>query len=327
MGGTLSSSLGFSRSYVDPSVYGGPLNTSNSKEMLSGKTVLVTGANSGIGYETALQLSAMGANVVLACRSAEKGAAALEQMKAANPTGSFELRLLDLSSLADVERFAMAFNNENRPIDILVNNAGIRSSTYVLTPDGFESQLGTNYLGHYALVGRLMPSLQQSKAPRVVSVGSLMAKNAKKPGLSTGEPWTRATAHLIAVDFKKSAETYNADDCYAESKCANLMFMRELGKRHPRILSVAGHPGGTATNIFADGEYAWVRWALQRPAAGALPIIRAASDPSLLSGAYFGPRYGLRGPPATAWFPRVASDNELCKAYWDAAGKATGVVY
>lgn len=285
---------------------------------LTGQTALVTGANSGTGYHTALELSRCGATVVMACRNKEKGEAAVAEIKKAFPQARVELRLLDLSSLKDVERFSKEFISEGRTLDLLINNAGVMKPPYNTTEDGFELQLASNHLGHFALVGQLLASFEKSSNPRVVAVSSLAAWRAKKQNLE-------------ALDFVKSKETYDADDVYAETKLANLLFIQQLAKKHPHITAVAAHPGITASDLWRhNARQKTLKLFMQSSASGALPILRAAVEPkeNIVSGqSYFAPRGSIGGYPVNGWMPPLANDNQLAETYWIASEKATGVRY
>lgn len=300
--------------------------TANIPSSVSGKTIIVTGANSGTGYYTALGLGQSGANVILACRSTERGEAALKSLRGAVPNGNFELKKLDLSDLSDVRRFADEFLKEEKPLDVIVNNAGIMKPPYSKSVDGFESQMAANHLGHFALVGLLLPALQKSSQPRVVAVSSLAAWRGSK----TVSPQNKDE---IVIDFTKNdGKDYNADIIYAETKLANLLFMKELARRHPGIMSVAAHPGITASNLWQHTpKQDMLKKIMQSSENGALPLLRAATEAhgNLKSGeSYFAPRgFGWAGAPVSGWFPPLAKDEQFCKAYWAASEAATGVKY
>ncbi len=222
----------------------------------AGKTALVTGANSGIGYQAALELARHGAHVLLGCRSAAKGQAALERLRReAGGGASAEVVELDMASLASIRAFAAGFaargaalttpTGNDRPsgtaLDLLINNAGVMAlPTRELTEDGFERQFGTNHLGHFALTGLLMPALLAAPAPRVVTVASLAHRDGK-----------------IEFDNLQSERRYKPWEAYGASKLANILFAKELDRRaraaHSRLLSLAVHPGVSMTNIFANG--------------------------------------------------------------------------
>lgn len=281
-----------------------------------GKTAIVTGANSGIGYETSLELARAGAHVILACRDATRGAEALAAARTACPEGQFELESLDLSSLASVRAFSDRVLARGLTLDLLVNNAGVMMlPRRELSADGFEMQTAANVLGHFALTGLLLPALLRAPKPRVVSVSSLMA-------------WTGGLPKDAAapIDFVQTPETYNAKKTYGDTKLENLIFMNELAKRYPAITSVAAHPGGTSTNLQRHA-YGNIKWMLQSAAMGALPSLRAATDPAVKSGAYFGPVLSGMGPPVHAYQPPQAYQPDVGSRFWAAASAATRVAY
>jgi len=282
----------------------------------SGRTAVVTGANSGIGFETARALAAKGARVVLACRSEEKGRDAERRLRAALPDADARLESLDLGSLASVRRFAEKLSAEEGRIDLLVNNAGVMMPPYGKTADGFETQLGTNHLGHFALTGLLLPRVLATPKARVVSVSSL------------AHFWGR-------IDFAdlQSERSYNPTRAYGQSKLANLLFTRELQRRFDaaRIdaLSAAAHPGSTRTELQRHSGLmnAVVKVFSQTPPEGALPTLYAATAPGVRGGDYFGPSgfAGCLGPPGPARSSRRAKDAAAARRLWDVSEQLTGV--
>lgn len=296
---------------------------------VKGKTIIVTGANSGTGYFTALELGIAGAHVILACRSKERGEQAVKELKERAPNATFELQLLDLSDLSDVKRFAEDFGkrtNNSAAVDIIINNAGIMKPPFAKSKDGFESQLATNHLGHFALIKHMMPFLEKSSSPRIVVVSSLAAYRGAKT-------FSASNPSAVEIDFtKKNGEGYNPDAIYAETKLANLLFIKQLSKRYPKLTCVASHPGITASNLWQyNSKQNALKMFMQSSENGALPIIRAATEPQekLVSGeSYFAPRgCGVAGAPVGAWWPKLALDEEFAKRYWEASAKATGVDY
>lgn len=282
---------------------------------LAGKNAVVTGANSGIGYPTALQLARAGAAVVIGCRDETRGAAALDRLRAEAPGAPITLEALDLSSLASVRKFAERVRSSRARIDILVNNAGVMAiPERRLTPDGFEVQFGTNHLGHFALTGLLFDRLLAAEKPRVVTVSSGVAAFGK-----------------LHLDNLQSERHYVPMRAYAQSKLANLLFTCELDRRARSrdLLSVAAHPGATATNLqrYAFGRITKIVG--QSPERGALPSLFAATDPDVVGGSYYGPRnwFGLSGPPTLVSLPRQARDVDLARRLWEASEKLTGVTF
>jgi NAD(P)-dependent dehydrogenase (short-subunit alcohol dehydrogenase family) len=284
----------------------------------SGRTAVVTGANSGIGFETARALAAKGARVVLACRSEEKGRDASLRLAAAVPGADARFERLDLGSLASVRAFAEKLCAREPRLDLLVNNAGVMMPPYGKTEDGFETQLGTNHLGHFALTGLLLEPLRRTPKARVVSVSSL--------------------AHFwggIAFDDLQSERSYNPTRAYGQSKLANLLFVLELQRRlaaaRVDALAAAAHPGSTRTELQRHSGlmHAIVLVFSQQPREGALPTLYAATAPDVRGGEYFGPSgfAGCIGPPGRARSSPRARDAAAAQRLWDVSERLTGVRY
>jgi NAD(P)-dependent dehydrogenase (short-subunit alcohol dehydrogenase family) len=294
--------------------------TDNDIPDLAGKRAIVTGANSGLGLRTALELTRHGASVVLACRSAERGEKALATIRAQAPDGDVTLGSLDLADLASVRAFAEAHSG---PLDLLVNNAGVMALPHRTTADGFEMQFGTNHLGHFALTGLLLPGLLERPGARVVTVTSLMH-------------W------LGRIDFADldAERHYRKWPVYCQSKLANLVFAKELDRRAP-FLSVAAHPGYATTNLQQAGprmEGKRAGEALfgamnalvgQSEATGALPSLYAATSPDVEGGQCYGPRGPgqSRGAPTRVRTMRRAADPDLGRRLWEVSEERTGVSY
>ena len=285
----------------------------------SGRTAIVTGANTGIGLETARMLAQKGARVVLACRTPEKGEAAARSIAADRPTGSATFAPLDLSDLDSVAAFASAIAAAHTRLDLLVNNAGVMVPPLGRTKQGFELQFGTNHLGHFALAARLFPLLERTAGARVVVVSS-------------------TAQNLGRIDFDDlnwQRRPYSAWPAYGQSKLANMMFALELSRRLVEARSAlrvtAAHPGWTATDLqrtsgvvrFLNPLFA------MKPRDGALPTLRAATDPAAESGSYWGPsRFGeLNGPPARARISERAKDEIVGKRLWDESERLTKVAF
>jgi NAD(P)-dependent dehydrogenase (short-subunit alcohol dehydrogenase family) len=285
---------------------------------LTGRTALVTGANSGIGFHTARELAAHGARVLMACRNPERANDALMRIKGTGPRGSVELVSLDLTSLASVTAAAEDVAARVEALDLLVNNAGIMAVGKGTTQDGFELQLGTNHLGHFALTGRLLPVLLRAEAPRVVTVSSF--------------------AHVIGTlrfDDLMSDREYGRWKAYGTSKLANLLFVRELDRRaQGRLTAVAAHPGYAATHL-QQGQGQPLMEALMRlgnaigaqsDVQGAWPTLRAATDPEARGNDFFGPVVlGWRGSPVHAPRAGRARKDDDARRLWDASEELTGV--
>jgi NAD(P)-dependent dehydrogenase (short-subunit alcohol dehydrogenase family) len=282
----------------------------------SGRTAVVTGANTGIGYETARALAAKGARVVLACRSEDKGHDAERRVRTAAPAADVRFEPLDLSALASVRAFADKLCAAESRLDLLVNNAGVMMPPFGETTDGFETQLGTNHLGHFALTGLLLAPLRRTPRARVVSVSSL------------AHFWGR-----IDFDDLQSRRSYDPRRAYGQSKLANLLFARELQRRFEaaRIdaLSAAAHPGSTATELqrHSGAMRAIVRVFSQRPPEGALPTLYSATAPDVRGGEYFGPSgfAGCLGPPGRARSSPRSQDLATARRLWDVSEQLTGV--
>jgi len=292
------------------------------------KTIIITGANSGIGYEAALQLAAKGAQVVLACRDQAKGRNAVKAIKAVYPSAAVRLMELDLSDLKSIRRCADAVRSEYAVLNGLCNNAGIMAIPYRTTADGFEMQLGTNHLGHFALTGLLLEPLLAKPGARVVNVSS----NAHKFG-------------AMRWDDLQWQQGYRKWSAYGQSKLANLLFTYELQRRlsaaRATAISVACHPGYAATNLQAAGprmQGAWIAEAFmelgnrlfsQSASMGALPTLFAATAPEVQGGDYIGPD-GLAeqwGHPTKVQSNARSHDAEAQRRLWDISEELTGVRY
>jgi NAD(P)-dependent dehydrogenase (short-subunit alcohol dehydrogenase family) len=296
----------------------------------SGLFAVVTGATSGLGYETARALAAKGAEVVLAVRNESKGADAMNRIRARTPAARVEVEWLDLASLRSVAAFCDRMAKRDRPVDILVNNAGVMAvPARRTTEDGFELQFGTNHLGHFALTGRLLPLIRRAPAPRVVNVSSLVHR------------WA-------AIDFADLGceKGYRPMRAYGQSKLAVLLFAQELQRRSERrgwgILSNAAHPGFARTGLQTAGAnlgrtdgrkprngFALISFLSQDAASGALPTLYAACSPDAAGGAYYGPGgwMELKGDPAPAKVARQALDARTAAELWKVSEQLTGVSF
>jgi NAD(P)-dependent dehydrogenase (short-subunit alcohol dehydrogenase family) len=283
---------------------------------LSRRVAVVTGANSGIGFETARALAAKGARVILACRSRSKGPQAVARIREAVPGADVLFDSLDLASLESVAMFAKEITTEIDQLDILVNNAGVMMPPLDYTRDGFEQQFGINHLGHFALTAHLFPLLQATPGSRVVTVSSLMH-----------------FAGWIHFDDLQAMKSYNASLSYAQSKLANLLFTRELARRCKEarvdVIAAAAHPGSTRTELqrHSDLMQAAVRFFAQNPPSGALPTLYAATADGVGGGDYYGPLFGVAGPPARALSSPLASDAVVARKLWDVSEDLTGVSF
>jgi NAD(P)-dependent dehydrogenase (short-subunit alcohol dehydrogenase family) len=302
--------------------------TADSVPELSGKTMIVTGANSGIGYEAALQLARKGARVVLACRDRQKAQDAAASIKGTAANALVEEMELDLANLNSVRAFADAYRHRHQTLDVLCNNAGVMALPYRKTADGFEMQIGTNHLGHFALTGLLLDRLLVTPGARVVTVSS----GAHRYG-------------RIRFDDLHWERGYRKWFAYGQSKLANLLFVYELQRRLEAAgagaISVACHPGYAATNLQVAGprmagssfsERAMLlgnRLFSQNAAMGALPTIYAATDPNVRGGDYIGPDGlgELWGHPRKVSSNRRSRDAETARRLWEVSERLTGVSY
>ena len=284
---------------------------------LSGKTAVVAGANSGLGYETASALARHGAHVVMACRDEGRGTEALERLRADVPQASAELSLLDLADLASVRKFAEAYAGERDHLEILVNNAGVMAlDERRATADGFEMQFGTNHLGHYALTGLLLPQLQARPGGRVVSVTSF--------GHKVGR---------MNFDDLQWERSYRKWLAYGRSKLANLLFTFELDRRAraagSSIIAAVAHPGYANTNLQSGTSFQWSNFMAQSAADGALPQLYGATAPDVQSGEFFGPGGFMeqRGAPKRVKAAKKAYDTDSARRLWEVSEKLTGITY
>jgi NAD(P)-dependent dehydrogenase (short-subunit alcohol dehydrogenase family) len=300
---------------------------------LTGKLVVITGSNSGIGLGAATGLAGAGAEVVLAVRDQDKGARAREEIIAAHPAAAVLVEQLDLSSLHSVTSFADRLGERGRAVDVLVNNAGVMMPpTRFTTSDGYELQFGTNHLGHFALTGRLLPLLRKADSPRVVSVSAIAARMAR-----------------INFNDLQSEQRYRPVSAYSQSKLANLLFAVELHRQSARhgwgIVSVAAHPGITDTDLRHNGPKMSTPAALERLfmatgtrlvapfwqpiPRGCLPILAAATSPSITGASYWGPDGFLevRGRPAPTTMPRRALDQHTGARLWQVSEELTNLRY
>ena len=285
-----------------------------------GRTALVTGANTGVGFWTAVHLARAGARVLLGSRSADKGEEALRRLHREAPGSDADVLPLDLSSLAAVEDAAGRLREGEDRLDVLVNNAGVMMPPYGRTADGFELQLGVNHLGHFALTGHLLPLLAEAPAARVVNVASLAHRGAK-----------------VHFDDLRAEQGYDAQARYGQSKLANLLFTFELDRRlrasGSRVRALAAHPGIARTEL---GRYLpgpvrlltpLVGVVLNTAEQGSWPSLMAATSPEVDGGAYVGPtRLGeMSGPAGLAASSARAKDADLKGRLWEVSVELVGV--
>lgn len=288
---------------------------------LDGLTAVVTGANSGLGLQTVIGLARRGASVVLACRSEERGVAALQRAHEASGSPSLSLRQLDLANLESVRSFSRGWTE---PLDILVNNAGVMATPLKRTSDGFEQQFGINHLGHFALTGLLQDALRQSASPRVVAVSSLAHRRGR-----------------INFEDLNAHSRYRPWRAYNQSKFANLLFTMELDRRVRAagwpLISVAAHPGLSTTNLTSGMRGAAVldlmggffRVMGQSDVDGARPILLAAAGAQVHGGDYYGPDGPgeTRGKPVLVAPAPSVLDEDVAARLWTVSEELTGVTY
>ncbi|GAA3815787.1 oxidoreductase [Streptomyces phyllanthi] len=291
-----------------------------------GRTAVVTGANSGIGYVTARELARRGARVVLACRSEARGTEALDRLGAEVPGAEAEFVRLDLGDLASVREFAATYTRERDRLDLLINNAGVMALPYGHTVDGFETQFGVNHLGHFALTGLLLPVLLGTPGARVVTVSSGM----------------HAVSNIDITDLN-SERRYRRWIAYGRSKTANLLFTHELARRVTAagadLVAAAAHPGYAATNLQTAGLKLEGRTAVERVVlignryfaqsadAGALPTLYAATAPGVRPDSFTGPALlGWRGSPARSRRAGWTLNDRAGEMLWEESERLTGVV-
>lgn len=298
--------------------------TENDVPAQQDRLAVVTGANTGLGFETARVLATYGATVILAVRDVEKGRQAAGRIVEAVPGARTSVLALDLSSLESVRAAAAELHATQSRIDLLVNNAGVMHPPRQTTADGFELQFGTNHLGHFALTGLVLDLLLKARESRVVTVSSLAHR-------------IRGRIHFDDLQWEKS---YDRIGAYGQSKLANLMFTYELQRRltgqGATTVAVAAHPGGANTNLIRNYPSVIRRLApsvgplvVQSAAMGALPTLRAATDPAVLGGQFYGPG-GLgqnRGYPRVVGSNSRSHDFDAQKRLWTVSEQLTGVTY
>jgi NAD(P)-dependent dehydrogenase (short-subunit alcohol dehydrogenase family) len=283
---------------------------------LGGRVAVVTGANRGLGREVTRYLARAGARVIMACRHEASGEAVVGALRAEHPAAMVEVRPHDLASLASVETFADGLAGEPR-LDLLGNNAGLMAVDRGFTADGFELHMGVNHLGHFALTARLLPLLRATAGSRIVTMSSIVAR----------------AGRMDLGDLMWERRPYDRWQAYCQSKLANLLFTFELDRRlrvaGADTAALAAHPGGSRTGLGNEGGGwsnrllpLWKAFA-QSAAQGALPFVRAATDPAAKGGEYYGPRFQIWGPPVREHPTRLSRDADLAAALWERSEQLT----
>lgn len=286
---------------------------------LTGKTVIVTGSSSGIGYEAARVIANKNATVILAVRNMEKGNTAANKIRAQKESADVRIMELDLSNLQSVTDFATKYKSEFGKLHLLINNAGVMIPPYSKTSDGFELQFGTNHLGHFALTGQLIDLLNNTPNSRIINVASAAHKY----------------GNLNFEDLNWEKRKYKAWRAYGDSKISNLYFTYELQRKldasGSKVKTTAAHPGWTATDLqrhsglfeFLNGFFA------MKTEQGTLPTLRAAFDEKALGGDYFGPDgwQEWKGYPVKVDSSKLSQDEEIAKKLWNVSEELTNVKY
>jgi NAD(P)-dependent dehydrogenase (short-subunit alcohol dehydrogenase family) len=286
---------------------------------LTGKVIVITGATSGLGKEATKILVEKNAHVVMAVRNTMKAGGIAKEIKKQVPKAQLAIIEMDLSSIESIESFVKAFLSKYKQLDVLINNAGIMACPFEKTKDGFEIQMGTNHLGHFALTGLLMPMIESTKNARIVSTSSI--------GHRLG--------NIDFDDINWEKRKYNPSKAYADSKIANLYFTYELAKklgeekRNTKV--VAAHPGWTKTDL---QKYSWYMRMLnplfsQGVEQGVLPTLRAAFDPNACSGDYYGPSrfFEMHGSPIAVKSSKRSHDVKESKKLWQLSEELTNIQY
>ena len=284
-----------------------------------GRVVIVTGASSGLGLLTAQELSRKGAEVIMAVRNEQRGQAAMEKIKAEVPNAKLVYMHLDVADLSSVQAFAEQFKSQYNKLDLLINNAGIMMCPHSLTKDGFEIQMGTNHLGHFALTGQLLSLIQSTEGSRIINLSSRASDQ----------------GNIKMDDWFWEQRKYNPMNAYGDSKLANLYFTFELARKLKAVNSsvkvVAAHPGWAATELQRhSGLFSFLNNFFAAPTImGTLPTLRAAVDPGVESGTFYGPSKlgGWRGYPGLNKAVKRAHDESLAAQLWKKSEQATGVTF
>jgi NAD(P)-dependent dehydrogenase (short-subunit alcohol dehydrogenase family) len=296
----------------------------NNLAQQNGRIMIVTGANTGLGYETALSLAQKGAKVIMACRNLSKANTAKASIKKEIPSADLEVMEIDLSDLGSVRNFAKSYQAKFDRLDVLINNAGVMMPPYTKTKDGFELQFGANYLGHFLLTGLLLDTILKTPDSRIVTLSSIAHRNGK-----------------INFDDLQSEQRYSASDAYGQSKLACLMFTFELQRRlekegHQQTISTAAHPGIATTELsrhmpkllYTVLKYTVAPFLTHAPAEGAKPTILAAIGKAK-GGEYFGPTgfKEMKGEAGKAASTDLSKDEAIGERLWKVSEELVGFKY
>jgi NAD(P)-dependent dehydrogenase (short-subunit alcohol dehydrogenase family) len=287
-----------------------------------GRTAIVTGGNSGIGFEISRALAAKGARVVLACRNSRMAESAAQRIRELTPDSKIETVELDLASLESVSSAADQIVARYPQLNLLVNNAGLMAVDFKRTVDGFETQIGVNHLGHFALTLRLLPILSKTDESRVVTMSSIGHRSGK----------------IDLIDLNYEHRKYRRWEAYFQSKLANLLFTSELNKRlnsqNAGVKALSAHPGVARTDLGTEGSSLSNRLlspnnplVSQSAASGALPALRASTDPTAGGGDYYGPRWYFRGYPVLETPSHTARNLTLASQFWGLSESLTNLKY
>lgn len=296
--------------------------TKNNIPNLDGKVIMITGANSGIGYESSLALAEKGATVIMACRNLERAGYSLKRIKTAIPSAKLEPMKIDLASLNSIQTFAKSFKSKYDKLDVLINNGGPIIAVRSMTEDGFESHFGINHLGHFALTGLLLDVLLNTPSSRIVTIGSRMHVDGK-----------------IEWDDLMSERSYDRMAAYRQSKLANMLFAFELHRRleakGSSTKAVAVHPGLAKTSWADNNLDGFMKFlgkitsliSYQSASMAALPLLYAAVDSKVKPGGYYGPEHDTKGYPVAVRAGDAAYNETDAKRLWELSEKLTGVKY
>lgn len=284
-----------------------------------GKTVIITGASSGLGKEATRVLAGKNATVIMAVRNVEKGEQVAQEILKNYSDSKINVLKLDLGSLKSIKSFVEEVTSNYEKVDILINNAGVMMSPYSKTEDGFDLQMGTNHLGHFALTGLLMPLILKSPHPRVVATSSIAHRS----------------GDIDFNDINWEARPYKTGKAYGDSKLANLYFIYELARKFEQIpnapIFTAAHPGWTSTDLQRHSLFFRVLNPIfsQKVDRGVLPTLRAAIDTEAISGNYYGPSgfQEMKGNPKIVKSTDLSHDKKLARKLWDMSEEMTGVKY